>query len=254
MPLTNLKPAFYRVAGTLAVQSGWINEATGDICDTEEGDFMAIRVVPNASLAFTIGQRWEFTAPVDLSPYAFVAGSERCHVASIDKVTGEVGLLLEGIHNGLDGNLLVIVPFHDDAVLARLVEFKPKRCVRTSPSLLWVGAVFAVTVPLAYLMTLFFPPHTASILMGVAVVCTAIILGQSHAVLLALAFPLARNLLIVPPALAFSIPTADEYVRAATWVAMALLVPWLCSSAKAVRRTLLNVEGTLSKETEATKQ
>jgi hypothetical protein len=252
MPLTNLKPAFYRIAEGQAVQSGWINTATGDICDTEDGDHYRIRVVPGARLAFTVGQRVEFTAPVDLYPYDVVLAGERAHVAACNE-EGEVSLLLEGIHDGLEDNTLVLVPFHDAETLSSVQLFqpvaRPKSCYKASPSLRWSVAIFVAVCPVAFMLAQILEHHTASIVFGIAVVCTSIVLGSSHALILALLCPLVRNLLLVPPALTFTPPTADEYVRTAVWIGMAILVPWLCEHAKRLRKVLIRWERELTEET-----
>jgi hypothetical protein len=249
MPLTNLKPAFYRVAGTQAVQSGWINEATGDICDTEDGDHMRVRVIPGAKPAFTIGQRLEFVAAVDLYPYDVVTIGERAHVASIDLQSGEACLLLEGIHDGLEDNMMVLTPFNDEEVLASVRDFE--EVVKAShsaprPSLWWAAAIFGAVVPLVVVLAAILPSTSVTMILGCVVVLTAIALGSLHALTLALLFPLTRNLLIIPPELEFSAPTADEYIRAATWVALALLVPWLCKNRGRIREVLVRWESELT--------
>lgn len=246
MPLTNMKPAFYRV-GTHAVQSGWINKATGDYCNTEEDNENAIRVIPGARSAFTIGHRFQFARAVDLYPDAMVESGECCVVASVNDDSGEVCFKLEGFHMGLHDNMLSLAPFHDDDVIACLEAYKQpvaaKRRREVVPSLWWTVPVIAALTPLAWAMTLYFQPHTASIFFGAAIVLTAVIMGAGHALILALAFPIIRNLIIVPPSFELNAPTPDEYVRAAVWVAMALATPWLIHNARSIRKMLVRLEG-----------
>jgi hypothetical protein len=49
----------------------------------------------------------------------------------------------------------------------------------------------------------------------------------------------------VPPALEFSAPTPDEYFRAAVWLALALIVPWLCTNSGKIKRALRRVESVI---------
>jgi hypothetical protein len=196
-------------------------------------------------VAFQVGQRFEFIKSVDLY-HDRITERERCHVAACHG-TGEVELLLEGVHDCLEGNTLMLTPFHDDETIAclRVFEAVPeprKVCRRERPSLWWVVPIFGVAVPLAWGLSMLFEAPTPTIAFGVTVVLTAIVMGADHALLLALAFPLMRNLLLVPPALTFNAPTPDEYIRAAAWIILALLIPWLCQNARSIRKAIVTFE------------
>ena len=60
LPLSNLKPVFYRVGEALEIHSGWCDETDG-IWDTADDNQMAVKLVPGAYRAFKVGQRVEFT-------------------------------------------------------------------------------------------------------------------------------------------------------------------------------------------------
>ena len=131
MPLTNLKPALYRVGEAQEARSGWVDPKTGNISDTADDDLMSVQLVPQARLAFAVGQIVEFTKPVDVYPMDCIQEGERAHVAYMDNDTGEVGLYLEAIHDGLALNTLPLVPFHDEETLASVRAYE--RRTNTEP-------------------------------------------------------------------------------------------------------------------------
>jgi hypothetical protein len=119
-----LRPVFYSVEGDQAIKSGWINPKTCDVFTTLADDEMAVEVVPRAKPAFQTGERVEFADHVDLYPAEDILPRERGAVASWDIETGAVSIFLEGVHDGLEGNALVIRPFHDDWLLSVLRRFR----------------------------------------------------------------------------------------------------------------------------------
>jgi len=140
LPLSNLKPVFYRVGEALEIHSGWIDPETGDIWDTVNDNQMAVKRVPGAYPAFKVGQRVEFTKAVDLYPAAHVLGGERAHVAYLEGSSGEIGLFLEAVHIGLEDNTLPLVPFHSNETLASVRVFKGSGVTSRTGSL-WSDAL-----------------------------------------------------------------------------------------------------------------
>ena len=76
LPLSNLKPVFYRVGEALEIHSGWIDPETGDIWDTVYDNQMTVKVVPGAYPAFKVGQRVEFTKADSTLQHTFWEASE----------------------------------------------------------------------------------------------------------------------------------------------------------------------------------
>ena len=141
LPLSNLKPVFYRVGEALEIHSGWIDPETGDIWDTVNDNQMAVKRVPGAYPAFKVGQRVEFTKAVDLYPAAHVLGGERAHVAYVEGSSGEIGLFLEAVHIGLDDNTLPLAPFLNDEPLASMRVFTGAGVVPSRTGSLWSDAL-----------------------------------------------------------------------------------------------------------------
>jgi hypothetical protein len=192
MPLRDLKPVLYRMGNEAKVRSGWINPVTSDISDTEANNLQSVAIVPHARAAFTVGQRVEFASLVDLFPYDCIRAAERAHVAAVDAETGEVQLLLEGIHDGLEGNLLSVVPFEAEETIAALRLFEQPRTAlakspraERAPSLLWALAAFGAVLPIGAVATFFTDAHVAAVLFGCSVCFVAAVMGAPHALLLA---------------------------------------------------------------------
>jgi K+-sensing histidine kinase KdpD len=67
---------------------------------------------------------------------------------------------------------------------------------------------------------------------------TSLVLGRLSGTLFSLLGAVAHNLLVVPPALSFTVPTPSEVVRLAGCVTLALMLPALAESAHELRRAL----------------
>ena len=67
---------------------------------------------------------------------------------------------------------------------------------------------------------------------------TSLVLGRLSGTLFSLLGAVAHNLLVVPPALSFTVPTPSEIVRLAGCVTLALMLPALAESAHELRRAL----------------
>ena len=67
---------------------------------------------------------------------------------------------------------------------------------------------------------------------------TSLVLGRVSGTLFSLLGAVAHNLLVVPPALSFTVPMPAEIVRLAGCVTLALLLPALAESAHELRRAL----------------
>lgn len=72
-------------------------------------------------------------------------------------------------------------------------------------------------------------------MLSVSVICASLTLGRSCAVALAAAGLIFCNLLVVPPILAFTAPSADEIVRATGVLALALGMPSIVDFAAYLR-------------------
>jgi len=139
LPLSNLKPVFYRFGEALEIHSGWCDETDG-IWDTADDNQMAVKLVPGAYPAFKVGQRVEFTEAVDVYPATHVLGGERAHVAYVEGSSGVIGLFLEAVHIGLEDNTLPLVPFHSNETLASVRVFKGSGVTSRTGSL-WSDAL-----------------------------------------------------------------------------------------------------------------
>jgi hypothetical protein len=94
-------------------------------------------------------------------------------------------------------------------------------------SLLFVLAAIAVAAPLSFFMHQVLVTSEPAIILTLAVTAVALTYGTNPAVLLTLFSMLFYNLCIVPPALAFSVPTSHEIVYAAINVGISVAIPWL---------------------------
>lgn len=137
MPLSNLRPVFFRLGANNKTHSGWLHMKTLEVWaheddavtfSNERGDERGLLKVPNASLALTMGERVVFTKPVDLFPSAVIEAGERGVVGRRDKVTGATEIFLENHHIGLAdaANCLAIRPHCDfDGVLDAIEPWGP---------------------------------------------------------------------------------------------------------------------------------
>lgn len=85
---------------------------------------------PGVQLALLPGARIEFTSVIDVEPWATILAGERAVVARWNAPeTGEVILLLEHYHPGLEANEFWLVPHHQDETLSAikvLVKGRPE--------------------------------------------------------------------------------------------------------------------------------
>lgn len=257
MPLTNLKPVFYRVASSVEVQSGWINSATGDICDTEDGDHYRIRVVPQGRAAFSVGQRIEVRETVPLWDGDCLLGDERGAIASLDEDTGAVEVKLEALHSALEDNTLTLYPFHNEETLACLRLYEApvvERAVEVerAPSLWWAALVFAIIAPMVAMMDIGFQVHSAMLLFSVTILAASMVLGMAHALILSVLCPLVINVLLITP-MGLTAPTAGELFRVAVYLGLSIFGPTLCSKCQEWRRAIVEVEDEVLPQREANK-
>jgi hypothetical protein len=248
MPLTNLRPIFYRVEEVPKVRSGWINPATGNISDVVPDNEQAVAIVARAKPAFAMGQRVEFSGPLDLYPVTTILRGERAIVQHHDEETGVVELFLEQVHNGLADNTLTVEPFHDEHVLECLRPLEtlpvsvPLKGAPRVPSALWVlGPLLAATVAAVSLAQL--GVSNGALAFPLAVIATAIVLGAKEAMIASVLSAAVVNLLMTPPMLHWSPLDAEQFFRLAVYLIISLAVPYLCSNSKRIRAKLVEVEG-----------
>lgn len=152
MPVRNLRPVFYSLDNQRDVLSGWINPQTLDVFTTKADNEREIEVVPRALPAFHTGERVEFTNTIELYPAEDIRPRDRGHVAAWDIETGAVSIYLEGVHDGLEDNTLIVTPFHDDWIVCDLkrftdgkvpVPFKRRRGISAVWKAFWLGLAAA---------------------------------------------------------------------------------------------------------------
>lgn len=105
-----------------------------------------------------------------------------------------------------------------------------------------------VTMPVALLLLQLCGIGAGMVFM-IGVMLVALVLGTVPALALALTSPLLHNLLLVPPALEFSRPTAAETMAAAGYLLVALLVPWIEARRPGIRAAVIRTEPTELAET-----
>lgn len=230
--LRQLRPVFYSVDNQPEVLSGWINPKTQDVFTTKADNLNDIEVVPRARPAFQTGERVEFTGCVALYPCPDITPNERGNVASWDLDTGAVSIFLEGIHDGLEDNTLIIVPFHDDSVVQSLRRFRngveplPVEEDHSNRSMVWVVAALALATPAALLIDNTVGYVMAPSAFGLAVLVMALVFGRLPAVVLALIAPVVSNFFL-GAGLGFEWPAGHEVFRACLWLFVAVVAPWL---------------------------
>lgn len=109
-----------------------------------------------------------------------------------------------------------------------------------SPAILFSTVCLAVAITGSILLHAYFGFGQFSIL-HLAVVTIAILFGTQSALLAGTVAHGAYNFFVVPPALAFTIPTESEVVMSAFSLSMAVAVPWLIKNAPAWRSRLLTI-------------
>lgn len=149
MTTLNVRPAFYRPRGSELVVSGW-QAATGDIYTLDASGLQYV-LVAGARRALIMGERVEFVRAIDILT-DYIEERERGIVSHVDLETGTVCILLEGFHNGLGDNTLMVTPHIDDETLTALGGSLPLKTVLSPP--VSAAASVAATMALAGFMVL----------------------------------------------------------------------------------------------------
>lgn len=152
-----LRPVFFRVTECLIATSGWIDTANEDIwaCSSDVYALALIAncgcgqskrllslqpyedtgmvLVPQATLALTIGERIEFTREVDLYPCDVIEKGERAVVGRRDKCTGLVELYLEQHHIKMadTNNCLACMPHTDADLIGSIRPYRDSWTAKT---------------------------------------------------------------------------------------------------------------------------
>ncbi len=244
----NLVPVFYRARGSRDIMAGWQARTTGDIYaidDTGTGYALVVGARP----AFKVGQRLRFTRPIDLHPTDYIAADERAHVVEVDAETGVVSLWVEGVHIGLgDGVPVLKISPRDDVEAASCIEHFSDRRWWQLRRLGVLGGVrgdllalstLLVTMPLTAILHSIVPGRTSAFFFVMAVVWSALVLGQRAAVALSLVTPFAFNL-VCPPIGQISGFTLGECVLFLLELFVAVSFPWFVSKGASTLNTVVD--------------
>jgi Domain of unknown function (DUF4118) len=244
----NMRPTFYRARGSSDILSGWQARTTGDVFTSKGVEF---ELVAGARPALLKGERVQFNRPVDLYPTDFIEQGESGIVSHVDGDTGTVSVWLEGFHNGLGDNTLMLTPHADEEALAAVGIFTdPMRLPRAMRNPVhWISFALAlstllVTAPVATLLHYHVAEEQPFMVFAAAVAWVSVVFGHRSALALALVTPLVNNLVSVAPEWTFTPLTPWEYAGMAFYVATALGFPWMLEGGLRLRDKLRARAGT----------
>jgi hypothetical protein len=175
-----------------------------------------------------VGQRIEVWRDIALLPDTTIKEGERGTVQEVDHNSGITYIRMDDPHEGLMAydNCIWIVP-PDLEVAGSIRQSQTSQATapnQQSASLWWTVPIMAVIAPISLLIKLTAPFHVPSIALQLGIIGAAIFFGTRHAVIVALFSSVVYNLFVVPPLWEFSLPHADEYVRAGFYLGLALVI------------------------------
>ncbi|MGY3689975.1 hypothetical protein ACVIGA_000055 [Bradyrhizobium sp. USDA 3240] len=112
---------------------------------------------------------------------------------------------------------------------------------QAGPALFWTVALFLLTMPIVTALVALVGVQAVEIpfMVPLAAGC-AIVFGRRYGVLVGALAALAHNLLIVPPALELSMPTALELVFGGCYAGAAIVVPTIAKYAAGLRAAAMS--------------
>ncbi|OKO67483.1 hypothetical protein AC628_39050 [Bradyrhizobium sp. NAS96.2] len=109
------------------------------------------------------------------------------------------------------------------------------------PALFWTLALFLLWMPVVTaLVALVGAPSIEVPIMGSLTAVCSIVFGRRYGVLFGALVCLGHNLLIVPPALELTLPTACELVLACCYACAAIVVPTVATHSAALRAAAMS--------------